>query len=270
MDVTFFNECLVPQGRFPTATAEKAWSKYHMACTSNLTAMSHKLGLHRSDTFYLCTKVFEQTVKRNYNSTANTKDSIAESEEPPLENTDKEILHYIGGSIVHSLKQKYLRANKQNTQSHMETLDCLLASEHPTETSTTSEHPTQTSTSATLTQLFDREGLSYIRESVLSVLELLEIRFRTQVASSQSTRRQFVRDSLEDRVLSSKFYNICYGGQAEEKTKEEVLQEFIKLFFKIRIHNKCKFFMDEYRNKHRLQSKKKSQKESQSNISLLL
>ena len=248
MDVTFFNQCLVQQGRFPTAAAEKAWSKYHMACTSNLTAMCHKLGLNRSDTFYLCTKVFEQAVKRNYSSTANTKDSIAESEEPPLENTDKEILHYIGGSIVHSLKQKCLRANKQNTQSHMETLDCLLASEHPTETST----------SATLTQLFDRGGLSYIRESVLSVLELLEIRFRTQVASSQSTRRQFVRDSLEDRVLSSKFYNICYGGQAEDKTKEQVLQEFIKLFFKIRIHNKCKFFMDEYRNKHHLQSKKKS------------
>ena len=133
MDVTFFNECLVEQGRFPIAAAEKAWSKYNTACTANLTAMCQKLGLNRSDTFYLCTKVFEQAVNKNYTSTVNSKGTIAESEKPPPENTDKEILHYTGGSIVHSSKQKCLCANKQNTQSHMETLDCLLASEHHTD-----------------------------------------------------------------------------------------------------------------------------------------
>ena len=231
--------------------------------------------------------------------------------------------------------------NKQNTQLRMETLDCLFASEHPT------EKPT----SSTLTQLFDRGCLSYIKGSVLSILELLEVRFRSQVAGNQSTRRQLVRDSLEDRVLSSKFnhicsgeqaeektnrdsledrvlsstcyhicsgeqaeektnrdsledrvlsstcyhicsggqaeektnrdsledrvlsstcYHICSGGQAEEKTKEQVLQELIMLFLKITIHNKCKIVMDEYRNMHRLQSKKRSSNESQNNISLLL
>ena len=81
--------------------------------------------------------------------------------------------------------------------------------------------------------------------------------FTGHICYGEQAEEKTNRDSLEDRVLSSKFYRICYGGQAEKKTKEQVSQELIKLFFKIRIHNKCKFFMDEYRNKHRLQSKKK-------------
>ena len=64
MDLTFFNEFLVEQGRFPTAAAEKAWPKYNTACTANLAGMCKQFGLNRSDTFYLCTKVFEHAVKK--------------------------------------------------------------------------------------------------------------------------------------------------------------------------------------------------------------
>ena len=52
--------------------------------------------------------------------------------------------------------------------------------------------------------------------------------------------------------------------QTDEESKESVLEGVLKLFFKIGIHNRCKVFMDEYRNKkHVLQKQKKPLNESE-------
>ena len=95
--------------------------------------------------------------------------------------------------------------------------------------------------------MFDRGGLIYVKHSVVDLLEGTEVNFRSKFSSGY-TNSHFVKDCLEDRVLLTKFYDVCYDVQAGEESQESVLTGFLKLFFKIRAHNKCKFFMDEYRN----------------------
>ena len=130
-----------------------------------------------------------------------------------------EILHYIGGSIVHSLKQKCLRANQTNTQAQLETLDCLLSH----------ETPSKPSACKTLTQLFDT-GLSYVKYSVAGLLHLLGLKFRSKLSSGQCNSGQSVKDCFGDRVLVTAFYQKFYDVQTDEESKECLGRSFEDIF----------------------------------------
>ena len=100
--------------------------------------------------------------------------------------------------------------------------------------------------------------LSYIKHSVVGLLCLLEVNFRSKLSCGQCYSGQFVKDCLNDRALVTTFYQICYDMQTDEESEESVFEGMLKLFFKIRIHNRCKIFMDEYRNKKQVPQKQKS------------
>ena len=185
-------------------------------------------------------KVFQHLIEINYSVGEETASpSCSARGEESLSDIESEILHYTGGRIVHSLKQKCLRANQTNTQAQLETLDCFLRNETPSESSTCK----------TLTQLFDTGWLSYVKHSVAGLLRLLGLKFRSKLSSGQCNSGQSVKDCLDDRVLVTAFYQICYEVQTDEESKESVLEGVLKLSFKIRIHNRCKYFMGEYRNR---------------------
>ena len=65
-----------------------------------------------------------------------------------------------------------------------------------------------------------------------------------KLSSCQCNSGQFVKDCLDDKILDTTFYQLCYDVQTNEESKESVLEGILKLFFKIRIHNRCKLFME--------------------------
>ena len=155
--------------------------------------------------------------------------------EEPLTTIDREILHFIRGSIsctFFKTKMSQIKQNKQDKHRwRRSTLSSHLVSHR--------NHLHARHSHSCLTE----GGLKYIKHSVVGLLELLEVNFRSKFSSGQlCSSGQFVKDCLDDRVLVTGFCYICYGVQADEENKESVLEGILKLFFKIRIHNRCKVF----------------------------
>ena len=65
-----------------------------------------------------------------------------------------------------------------------------------------------------------------------------------KLSSGQCNSGQFVKDCLVDKILVTTFYQLCYDVKTNKESKESVLEWILMLFFKIRIHNRYKLFME--------------------------
>ena len=117
VNLEFLKTYLVKRGRFPSAAAEKAWGNFDTACRENIKDITTELRLPRSDAFHLCMKVFQRLIDMNYCKDEDSEKPNQANVEEPVTTIDREILHFIGGSIVHSLKQKMsqIKQNKQTS-----------------------------------------------------------------------------------------------------------------------------------------------------------
>ena len=75
-------------------------------------------------------------------------------------------------------------------------------------------------------------ALSHVKHSAAGLLHLLGLKFRSKLSSGQCNSGQSVKDCLDDRVLVTAFYQICYDVQTDEESKESVLEGVLKIFKK--------------------------------------
>jgi len=85
----------------------------------------------------------------------------------------------------------------------------------------------------------------------------MEINFRSCSDDATYSSESYINDCLEKGVLTDVFFSTCYESLANEQDKEWILRNLIGLFFRIRIHHKCKTYMDTYRYKKQQTKKQK-------------
>ena len=111
----FLNGCLVPRNTFLHATREKAWGKYHQAylrqlpSTMELTNSAHAAA-------WLCLRSFEKLIDVNY-------PLYAEAEQLQLSEQNKDVVHFIGGSVLQKLKQRLVQ--RKDCTAKEEKLRCI-------------------------------------------------------------------------------------------------------------------------------------------------
>lgn len=220
----------MPKGRFPNAAAEKATANFHKKMTQCVKELSSSWTLCSGDIFLFCLEIFTRLKAENYVSGDACEPTRTVSSE------EKDILHYIGGSIVHSLRAQV----KDEDLDRLAVIKCLSSDKPPS------------GTGRSLTSLYDRGGLTYVRNEVVTCLVRSEENFRLYCNADR-----FLATSISDKLITSEFYKCTYNSLATEKAKEDILQRLLKQFFKIRIHHKCKRYMDKYRLESKLSSKQK-------------
>ncbi|KAK7481947.1 hypothetical protein BaRGS_00026855 [Batillaria attramentaria] len=238
--LTFLQTCLVPRGRFPSAAAERATANFHKTLLVKIPYLVEEFGMVSGDIFLLCLTIFEHLKTINYGQTAAATDSKPDS----VTSEERDILQYIGGSIVCSIK------NKLTASSHDQEGKLLLIA------SLCGEKPSQEGSSASLTSLLDRGGLTYVKPGVIQCMEMMEMEFRRH-GNNVSAREKFMGACMNNQDLTSTFYSCTYKCLATEEEREDIFENMLRLFFKIRIHHQCKVFMDKYRAKNQLSSKQK-------------
>ena len=171
------------------------------------------LAYHQGIAFIYLSQNLKKLIQLNYknaqdSSTAST--SAATTDNVQVTETDRDILHYIGGSIIHSIKKK-ISPNQPSKESHHDILQCFICT----------DKPAAVNQKKTLTELFDRGGLTYVKPSVVDFLEHLERNFRDtfDTVSSSCTGDAFVKQCLNNQVLTSTFYQLCYDCEADDIDK---------------------------------------------------
>jgi hypothetical protein len=79
--------------------------------------------------------------------------------------------------------------------------------------------------------------------------------FRMHFSLTGSTTTAFVAHCLNSDVIKTSFFEMTYDCESEDDEKTVILTEICTLFHKIRIHHKCRTFMDAYRAKKCLPKK---------------
>ena len=235
--LSFLENCLVPKGRFLSASAEKATANFHCTVTEQIRPLMDTFGLSSGDTFLLCLEVFERLKKVNY-----SKPEATPVVHRPVSTEEKDILHYIGGSIINSLKNSLTLNEEQEGQ--IAVVDSLA----------TKKAPKDIGFERSMTSLLDRGGLTYIKPGMAGCMAHLEEQFREM---HWGNREDFQTRCLNNAVLISEYYTATYSCLASEDDKEYILLRILKLFYKIRIHHKCKMLIDNYRFQRQVSSKKK-------------
>ena len=91
---------------------------------------------------------------------------------------EKDILHYIAGSIVRKV-ENIVKKHKQANENHTQLLQSLKTDE-------VSE--------GCLTAIHDRGGLTHVKEEVKTLLVYIEQLYRSHVSSAQCSSASFIRD----------------------------------------------------------------------------
>lgn len=202
---------------------------------------------------WLCMKVFDLMLMKAYDKS--DPKSVSAGCQIPSEECD--IVEYIGGFVIQGLKKHVSKLS--NVVQKAELLSCLsqfFYSEQDEELQNM-QYPDN---NKSLTQLFDRGGLIKIKPNATQIFLGLEETFRHLYDGNltETTKYEvFFEKACELEKVSVCYFDEVYGVNASEATKEQVLQSLAKLYFKVRIHHKCKAYMDTHK---KLQQKSKKEK----------
>ena len=131
----FLNECLVPRKKFLHASREKAWGKYHHAYLRQLPSVMELRKSARAAA-WLCLRSFEKMLDVNYPLSAQPE---AEQSQSQLSEQNKDIVHFIGGSVLQKLKQRLTRQKDCTAKEEkLQCIDNMLEKEGSDEASLTS------------------------------------------------------------------------------------------------------------------------------------
>lgn len=251
------NKCLVKKGKFKNAAKEKAYANFHKAYDSNHQIVENFIP--PPATFWVCLKVFELLVNKNYNDCEINVQPVTSE----LCADESDIVEYIGGYVVRSIKKHAHRL--KNVEDKSQLLLCVAAmttnSDEPLNTphtiSASSSHCSEVA--KPLTAVLDRGGLIKLKSNVIPVFLSLESVFR-QCFNGQmhklSSDLYFSKCCQSDSV-NTFLYEQLYKIDATEQNKENILCRIINTYFKIRAHHKCKKFMEKHRLATKTSSKQK-------------
>ncbi|XP_055896729.1 uncharacterized protein LOC129928112 isoform X2 [Biomphalaria glabrata] len=242
----FLDSCLVPKGRSLQVAKDKAWSNFNNLYTLNaihIYTFIQPQGL----AFIFCLKLFEILVE-NYYCEPQTKKEGQKSVE--IKYQDKDILDYIGGCILFKIKNQVGRLNETDVKKHIKLniINVLV------------ENDSEKSESCSLTNVLNRGSLIHIRSDLSTFFVKIESIFRIifpNPVESFFSLESFIKRCLDTNDIVKCFFDSCNHSLAEHSEKMFILKLILKLFFKIRVHRKCKLFLEKYRKQKQISSKEK-------------
>lgn len=235
--VGFLNNCLVARGKFLHSCREQAWAKYYHAYTQHMGDVTELTGAPATST-WLCMGVFGDLLDKAYPLAHDTGDRARQCFQLP-EDT-KDIVSYIGGSIVTKLRRK--AATLQDSDDKEAILDCLSELCDPDGNGKQSGK-----SDCRLTKTLNRGGLVFLKTSAQHFFQLLEVEVKracnTVHGKAHLKLTEFVEECAADETLTSAFHSATYIACNEEQ-KEFIFAKIVQLYYKIRVHHECKLFME--------------------------
>ena len=218
---------------------EKSWNTFHRAAASGFPGIAAITGCSRFATL-LALEVFSHLMEKASpvppcgNNTTNNQ----------LTDRDCDIVVYIGGSVVAKLHRRY--SSIADGRNKKDCVACLKDNQNSYDIPTS------------LTELLDRGGLTYISTIAISLFTELERKFRNCFDKlsgnvSLSTYRSAVIEEVTCIFIEST--SQC---NTSKETKDVVLTDVIKLYFKIRCHSQLRKIVRASRINKQLTKRQKS------------
>lgn len=216
--------------KFENASKEASWSAFH----KNISSISIE-GIEPSKAIVLATHVFKLLVARVW-----AKEGQGSYDTVTLSDADCDVIAYIAGANVNALMRRH--SGKENQIFSM--LTCCQG---------------DAAVSNRLIAIQDRGGLTYITESAFAIYKAFEITFQTNCQLNNYTSKQiFTQEAV--KASSELFHNLVIQHEMYEDTLTDevivnVLTLLVDIYFKTRIHHRCKVTAEEFK-KTKAQSKK--------------
>ncbi|XP_070175007.1 uncharacterized protein [Littorina saxatilis] len=228
---TFMFNCLGKRTKFPTTAREKAWSAFHVAYQQNMLSIKAVTGSAQAS-MWLCFHLFELLLDVNYPITPQAQENEAQEEEESLSENVKDVVCYIGGSVVQKLKQRCLRL--KSSEEKEEKLKCL-------------KHFVQNDEdeASVLTTALNRGGLVFLQQNSKDFFCLLERKARSVFQTN--TQQEFSAMCGQSQEVFTLFQDMTSECEVSEEMKELIFVQMAQLFFKIRVHHECRKFLDQHK-----------------------
>ena len=244
--VSFLQDC-APSGCFTPAVVERAEGQWYKNTVIHHQDVS-KITRSEQLTLFLCRRLFDCLTKQTQSSTP-TLDAQFLSDE------DKDIVNYIGGSVVSKLK----KAAWQHTSEKEERLVILrtLQVTHGDKAIDHSSSESKEDVHSKMTHTLDRGGLVYLKPKITEMFWLLECLFCQASKGTTFSKYDYMKVCCSNNEVLCNYFETVYEAEGPDELKEELLGSLICLYFKIRIYQRCRVFMDKIRGQKQMAKKQK-------------
>ena len=236
--VSEFSRCLhhhieaatVNKSKIPGVNREASQAKFFSMMSTGMQDLTAITGNHQL-TMWLCVNAVELLARSGPTYSAATAT-------PPPTDEELDIVHYIGGFVVSKLKKR------SRVSEYREVIETMISSSEP--------EP------GTLLAVRSRGGLINLTQDGKSLFVELEQVFRELFPplTLNIALSQFSRAVLSNQVVQDCFHNSTAGIDCSHK--ENVVSDIVALYFKVRVHHKCKTIIEKVRSKKRDATKEKA------------
>lgn len=184
-------------------------------------------------TVWLCTNVFTHyTIKKRERSSL-CQSSVCSVQET-LSKEEEDIVHYIGGFVIAKLK-KSSRAEDYTHLCHMFVSESM------------EQH--------TLVAAKSRGRLTALTKDGKCIFVGLEEVFRNMYPASvvRMSCDEFITVCQENSVIQDCFHSAT--DVLESKFKDQLFIDIVRLYFKVRVHQKCKIYLESVRRSQKMSHK---------------
>lgn len=229
--VTKLQKCVVEKSRLRGVNREASQTAFYTLMTTGFPDLTELTCDHRLS-MWLCTSLFPDFLRPPVPAPTSSAVPISVSE------AEVDVAHYIGGFVCCKLKQR------SKNDSYTDVIDDFVSSEEPSP--------------KTLLIAKTRGRLLNLNRDGQVMFETFEHIFRSLFPSSvvEVSVKKYVEVCSADNVVQDCFHNSTHGTTFDGK--DQVLSAMINLFFKVRVHQKCKVILDTVRHRHRSSSKEKA------------
>ena len=212
------------------AAKEQSWGRFHEAVVSNhskITDITKSTEL----TSFLCLRLFEKLMNPPSLSTTTSLNIKSSSSTSKTSSRKKDIVVYIGGSVVAKLRKAAYRLSEGERSARLGVLSQLLS--------------TDATRGDTLTDVLDRGGLTRIKPQIEHMFVCMEEVFAELFTGKHNLAvSKFVSACCATDDILCGFYETIYTSEADDTIKEQIFKNILSLYFKIRVHQKCRVYMD--------------------------
>ena len=108
-----------------------------------------------------------------------------------------------------------------------------------------------------LTRTLDRGGLIYLKPKISEMFWLLECLFCQASKNTKFSKYDYLTICCSNNEVLCAYFETLYEVEGTDELKEELLGSLVSLYFKIRIYQKCRVFMDQIRAQKQMAKKQK-------------
>ena len=245
--VSFLQRC-TPSGRLTPAVAERGESQWYKNTASHHQDIT-KITRSEQLTLFLCRRIYDYLTKPHQSSSSSSSDIQSLSDE------DKDIVNYIGGSVVSKLKKAAWQhaSEKEERLVILRTLQATSGDKGTDHSSSESKEDVHSK----MTHTLDRGGLVYLKPEITQMFWLLEYLFCQASKGTTFSKNDYLKVCCSNNEVLCAYFETVYEAEGTDELKEELLGSLVSLYFKIRIYQKCRVFMDQIRAQKQMAKKQK-------------